>query len=368
MEWKEKKQAGDASWGGESPDRHRLAVWAITPNGVKQGTLLTRQLGSADLFISSRLEQDPCLDENITVFPSLAREITARFNQYRGHIFIFSTGIAVRLIARLMDSKLTDPAVVVLDDRACHAVSLIAGHIGGANALARKTAAITGAVPVITTATDVNTLPAVDLIAKQQNLAIENPQQIKTINMAFLKHQAIRVHDPYDIVVPSLPPHLTIPVADSRDRHLDLVCSEMAMDVPRETLVLRPRFLAAGIGCNRGTTMDEIRDVLDRVFRENNLSPDCIATIATSHVKTDEQGLLLCAEKMGLEVVFFTKEQLNSVTTIKTPSKMAEKHLGVKSVCEAAAILASNRGSLVIPKQVRGNVTVAVARKAPGFL
>ncbi|MFO7749935.1 MAG: cobalt-precorrin 5A hydrolase [Desulfobacteraceae bacterium] len=368
MDWEEKQQRGDPLGENETPEFQKLAVWAITPNGITHGILLARQLGSADLFVSRRLDLPPFSDEKITVFPSLSKEITARFNQYQGHIFIFSAGIAVRLIARLMDSKLNDPAVVVLDDRACHAVSLISGHIGGGNDLARKTAAITGAVPVITTATDVNTLPAVDLIAKQQNLVIENTQQIKPINMAILKNQIIRIYDPCGLVLPALPPHLAIPLADGGDGPVDLVCSDRVMDVPRETLVLRPRFLAAGIGCNRGTTTEEIQTFLDQVFQENDLSLDGIFTIATSHVKADEGGLLRCAEKMGLEVVFFTKEQLNSVTTIETPSKMAEKHLGVKSVCEAAAILATRRGTLVVPKQKRGNVTVAVARKGPGFL
>ncbi|MEA1969179.1 MAG: cobalt-precorrin 5A hydrolase [Thermodesulfobacteriota bacterium] len=357
-----------AASGGANGRSPVLAVWAITPGGIKQGPKIVDAFEKADFFISSKLASSFKVSDKEIIFTSLAKEVAENFKKYQGHIFIFSTGIAVRLIAPLLKSKLTDPAVVVLDDQGLHAVSLIAGHIGGANDLALKVAEVTGADPVITTATDVNDLPAIDSIAKKMGLAIENPGMIKKINMAFLMNSKIDLYDPYSLVAPLLPEHLRNLTESSCKRPMDLFCSDFTKNVPRETLILRPVFLFVGIGCNRGTSSEEIYEFLSFVFKSSSLSLQSIKKIATTHVKADEEGLLICAEKMGIEIDYFTKQELNSVETIETPSKIVEKHMGVKSVCEAAAILASNRGKLVIPKMKKGNVTVAAARKEPDSL
>jgi cobalt-precorrin 5A hydrolase len=138
------------------------------------------------------------------------------------------------------------------------------------------------------------------------------------------------------------------------------------INVPRGTIVLRPPTLALGIGCNRGTSMDEIQAFLTLVFQEQGLSSASIFTIGTTEVKNDEQGILFLAKILGLDIKFYDKPTLNSVTTIENPSAMVEKHLGVKSVCEASAILASNNGQLIVPKMKKGNVTLAVAQKPTG--
>ena len=349
-----------------------FAVWAITPGGIEQGQKLIANFENADFFISDKLF-DQCtkelqLSKKIMVFTSLAKEVVKNFKKYQGHIFIFSTGIAVRLIAPVLESKLTDPAVVVLDDQGHHAVSLVSGHMGGANDLALKVAQITDAEPVITTATDVNNLPAIDLIAKKMNLVIENSEMIKKINMAFLRNLKIDLYDPYCLVAPLLPESMKNFTDNLQNSSRAVFCSDVIQDIPDNTLVLRPAFLCVGIGCNRDTSFKEIYEFLSFVFKTHCLSLNSIDKIATTDVKADENGLLLCGKIMGLKIDFFTKQELNSVETIETPSKIVEKHMGVKSVCEAAAILAADRGQLIIPKMKMGNVTVAVARKEPGFL
>jgi cobalt-precorrin 5A hydrolase len=115
-----------------------------------------------------------------------------------------STGIVVRIIAPLIRSKLEDPAVVVVDDRGNHAISLLSGHLGGANALAAEVAELIRAKPVITTATDVNQILAIDVLAKEKHLIIENPEAIKIVNMALLKGERIGLHDPYGLMEDSI--------------------------------------------------------------------------------------------------------------------------------------------------------------------
>ena len=133
-------------------------------------------------------------------------------------------------------------------------------------------------------------------------------------------------------------------------------------DLPPRTLVLRPGTLVAGIGCNRNTPCREIRELLLRTLADHDLAPGSLTGLASIDIKADEAGLLELASEMNLPLRFFDREALNQVTTIQNPSEMVEKHVGVKSVCEAAAILASHQGRLIVPKKNTRNVTVAIAR------
>ncbi|MCP4116269.1 MAG: cobalt-precorrin 5A hydrolase [Desulfobacteraceae bacterium] len=347
----------------------KVAIWAITPGGVGLGERLFNGMDLADFFVSDKLSLTRELPTGARPFKSLSRALGEGFHAYSAHIFLFSTGIAVRMIAPLLRSKLEDPAVVVVDDRGLNAISLVSGHLGGANELALGVGKLVGARPVITTATDVNQLPSIDMVAKENGLLIENPEMIKTINMAFLQGRAVELQDPFDLVVPHLPERFVISrAAGPTGTRPAVVCTDRVVDLPRETLVLRPGTLAVGIGCNRGTAMEEIHGFLTNLFRDRGLSPGSIALLATTDVKADEAGLLALGEKLGLDIRFYDKPSLNSVTTIQNPSRVVEKHLGVKSVCEAAAILAANNGKLIVPKQKQGNVTLAVARKPAGYL
>ncbi len=359
--------------------QNRLAVWAITPNGKILGKKIQNGLkdqeganadqnGSAKvvLYISEKIDNAASEISNTIIFQNLRQTLTDEFNRFQGHIFIFSTGIAVRLIAPLLDSKLTDPAVVVIDDKATHAISLLSGHIGGGNELARIIGSITGAEPVITTATDINDLPSIDMIARKAELYIETPNHIERINMAFLTGGKICLHDPLGYVRPHLPPSFIDEEPDRGIKREHVFCSNRVESVSRETFVLRPRVLCVGIGCNRGTPLGVIKGFLTLVFEKQGLSVNSIVRIATTEVKKNEHGLLALSGEMKIGLDFYTKEQLNSVSSIQTPSAVVEKHLGVKSVCEAAAILSAGklskgRGKLILPKQKNKDVTIAVA-------
>jgi cobalt-precorrin 5A hydrolase len=341
------------------PDR--LAVWSITPKGRGLGVRIKNSVQGSALFVPNAVSQEVAPESNVFGFDTLGLEIKRRFHHFSGHVFIFSTGIAVRLIAPLLKSKMTDPAVVVVDDNGIHVVSLISGHIGGANALTHKIAGILHARPVITTATDTNGLPAIDVIAKEKKLYIETPQNIKRINMAFLMGKPVDLYDPLGLFEKEL--HgISLAKGSSQDPSLERIyCSHEIRPVSRETMVLRPCVLSVGIGCNRGTGVEDIHDFLALVFREGNLSMHSISRFATIDLKKNEPGLLSLAEKMNLPLGFHTMEALNSVTSIETPSPMVEKHVGVKSVSEASAILSAGHGRLIIIKKKNKDVTIAVA-------
>ncbi len=341
------------------PDR--LAVWVITPKGRDLGVRLKNAVQGSALFISNTVSQGSDAESNTFEFDALGLEIKKQFNRYPGHVFIFSTGIAVRLIAPLLKSKLVDPAVVVVDDNGIHAVSLISGHIGGANALTHEIAGILGATPVITTATDTNGLPAIDVIAKEKRLYIETPRIIKRINMAFLTGEPVDLYDPLGLIEKELQ-GISVVKGSSQNSSLEKIyCSHEVRPVSRETMILRPPVLSVGIGCNRGTGVEDIHDFLTQVFKEGDLSLHSIKGLSSIDLKKNEPGLLSLAEKMSLALEFHTREALNSVTSIETPSPMVEKHVGVKSVSEASAILSAGHGRLIITKKKNKDVTIAVA-------
>ncbi len=338
-----------------------LAVWAITPNGLVLGEKICSRTPDAALFVSRNINRESHV-ENLTVFDSLAREIQNRFKDFSGHVFIFSTGIAVRMIASLIESKLVDPAVVVMDDQGRHAISLLSGHLGGANGLAEKMAELTGAVPVITTATDVNCLPSIDMVAKENGFFMETPEHIKRINMAFLENKKIILHDPEQRLKDALPDLYRAAAASDQDK-IDLICSWKTQKVSCETMILRPRVLCVGMGCNRNTPFEEIHRFFKGIMASQHLSINSLNTLATIDAKKDEPGLLALSQALGIPIRFYSREELNGVDDIETPSLMVEKHMGVKSVCEAAAILAADNGKLILPKTKNKDITLAVAVK-----
>lgn len=341
--------------------RDKTIVWCITPNGFALAKNLAGKLDKAAVFASKKLKSGPSENKQIQYFDNLSDEIQNAFGDFKQHIFIFSVGIAVRMIGPLLESKLSDPAVVVVDDKGTFAVSLVSGHLGGANELAQKTAELLNATPVITTATDANDLPAIDMIAKESGCRIEAPENIKRVNMAILKGDAIRIYDPGKFIFPALEKSYSQSCCQEDLAGSDIYCSYKIHSVPRETLVLRPPVLYVGVGCNRNTSSEQIRDFLLSVMDHNNLAVGSIASLATSDVKKDEKGLLAFAGEMNLPLHFYNKNALNSVQGVQNPSVMAEKHLGVTSVSEAAAILSSKGGSLIVEKQKNRDVTVAVA-------
>jgi len=350
-----------------------IAIWAITPKGADLAQKIAESLPDADLFLSANLKKR---DIPSNTFERLSGALTRFFNEYQGHIFIMSTGIVVRATAPLIRHKTVDPAVVVVDEMGHHAISLFSGHIGGANMLAKNVGGLIGADPVITTATDINRAPTIDVLAVEKDLFIENPDAIKGVNMALLTDGKIYFHDPFDLLIGSIPKSGLIIDAGLNGNNQESVndiylkettgvfIDDVVVDLPPQVLILRPGSLVAGMGCNRNTSMEEMKSFLHKVIEKFGLSFNSLCLIATINIKADEPGLLSLSKDIELPVMFYEKEELNQINDIETPSHIVEKYTGAKSVCEAAAILASNRGKLIVPKQSTRNVTVAIARKS----
>jgi cobalt-precorrin 5A hydrolase len=348
----------------------RIAIWALTREGARLGRRMGRLLTGSHLFLGGQAGDTV---EKEFSFERLGDALPAHFHRYDGHVFIMATGIVVRSVAHLLQHKTKDPAVVVVDECGQHAISLLSGHLGGANALARRIGDGIGARPVITTATDLQKVPAIDLIAQERGLFIETPESIRHVSMALLEGRSISLHDPYGYLAGALPDENLRAngiATGSVDREKKISpgpgvwVDDIRVDLPSEILILRPATLFVGVGCNRGTPAAEIRTLLDRVLDHHQLAVNSIAGLASIDLKADEKGLLELAAALNRPLTFFTRDQLATIKDIPSPSTMVEKHVGVKSVCEAAAILASKKGRIIAPKQTTPNATIAIARQS----
>jgi len=350
----------------------KTAIIAITGNGAELGAKLREGLPCAELFVPAKhvgLCRCP-----VNVFNGeLKSLINKLWRESRGLVCIMAAGIVVRMIAPLLEGKERDPAVVVMDEAGKFAVSLLSGHLGGANELAENCASLTGAAAVITTATDVRSLPSFDLLAKEQGWVIENLSGVRNLNTLLLEDGEIAVVDPGGLVERyfsgrgrlSFYSGFSDAVQSGAKGFLFVTNRILTPEVrPLNLLVLRPRNLVLGIGCNTGTGADEIEAVVHVNLDRLSISMKSAGCIATAAAKRGEPGLLAFAEKYSLPITFFESSELNSVRTPSPPSRHAVKAIGAAGVAEPAALLASNGGKLLLKKVKSGNVTLAIAEIA----
>ena len=280
------------------------------------------------------------------------------FHSVDALIFVGAMGIAVRAIAPLVVSKTSDPAVLVLDERAEHVISVLSGHIGGANELTWALAGALESEAVITTATDVNHRFSVDAWAARQGLKIESMPLAKRYAAEILKRDL-----PFlaDVPVEGAYPAGTFP-GDTGALGAAVTCRDIKpFD---KTLRLIPPVLMLGIGCKRDTPAERIRKAVEDAFARNDLLLSAAAGVASIDVKSDEAGLLAFAEELGITPVFYSAEELRAVEGEFTASAFVAGTVGVDNVCERAAVLSAGEGGeLLVRKTSQNGVTVAVARK-----
>ena len=283
---------------------------------------------------------------------SLAGWTALQFAQSDALVFVGAVGIAVRAIAPHCRSKASDPAVVVLDECGRFAVPVLSGHLGGANDLARALAAVCGAVPVITTATDAHGIFAVDEWAKHQNCTVLEAERIKHVSSKLLAGQSVRFAAEFP--VQGTPPAGVDPARTPAEADFALTLSPAG-----DALHLVPRIGVLGIGCRRGISREAVEEAIGKVFAENRLDPAAILGVFSIDLKEHEPGLLAACAAHGWPAHFYSASQLQAVPGEFTGSDFVRAVTGVENVCERAAFLDAER--LLVKKTACDGVTVAVA-------
>lgn len=266
-------------------------------------------------------------------------------------IYVGAAGIAVRAIAPHIKNKAEDPAVLVVDETGAFVIPILSGHLGGANALARQAAVITGGQAVITTATDRNGIFAVDLWAMAQNCTVLEPERIKTVSAPLLAGRSVEFESDWpiagtlpDSLIPGGTSGFSVSVTRKQDKRLHLV----------------PRIASLGVGCRKGTAYQAIEEAFAFLTEEFSFYPQAVCQVCTIDRKASEPGLLAFCAAHGWPLISFDSVALAALPGEFSASPFVEKTVGVDNVCERAAVLGSG-GELLIPKQAKEGITLAVA-------
>jgi cobalt-precorrin 5A hydrolase len=339
-----------------------IKILALTPKGAALTRRLSRGLPGASSWLPKAMTGEP----GDLVFSRLSEAFREAFERGENLVCVMAAGIVVRGIAPYLKGKDTDPAVVVVDEAGRFAVSLLSGHLGGANDLARRVAKVLGGTAVITTATDVQGLPALDVLAVAHGLTIENLAGVRPIHMAWLEGRPVRVVDPQGFLTGAVSEYPEL-LAPEPDLDRALTGSGPAVYVgfrerpwPPEWLRLRPRNLVAGMGCHKGTPGEELLEFIKHTFEQEELSLLSLKALATIEAKKAELGLRMAARSLGVEFLWFTATELEDIP-VPNPSPAVARHMKVASVSEAAALKAGGV-ELIVTKQKSPNATLAVAR------
>jgi cobalamin biosynthesis protein CbiG len=310
---------------------------------------------------------------------SLRFAIPTIWGQSDAIVAVMALGIVTRLVAPLANDKRRDPAVIAIDEAGQYVIPVLGGHGAGANVLARKLAAMLGALPVITTASDTLGIPAVDEIGKDWGWNIERREDLSRVAASVVRGEPIAVFQDvgrYDWWKPfgPWPDHFRRVESWEAIREPEYAAALIISDrlepararrVP--TVAYRPPTLVAGVGCKRGTSEETIASFLGEAFERHGLALGSLGSLATVTIKADEPGLIRVAKSRGIPLRVFSAEELRDQAGIERPSARVQAEIGIPSVAEAAALRASGSIHLLVSKQKGPGVTVAVARVVDAY-
>lgn len=354
-----------------------LAVVAVTPGGLNLALSLQQGVDwELDIYAFHTLDVE---NRPVYQFKELKALVKDLFLKYDQIVFIMALGIVVRAIAPVVNNKRTDPAVVVMDEEGRNIVSVLSGHLGGANQLAQSLAVFLGGNAVITTATDVRQLPAVDVIAKKLGLELEPFANAKKVSSAFLRNQKVLAFGDRKLAgLAAILEEKGIPVTlvddlskiERQNGIYILLTNRVLTDTDWDhTLYLRPRNVTVGIGCRKGVSTNEIKQAVERALAEAERSSLSIKCFNSIDIKSKEVGLLEAANYFGVPVRFWKPQEIEEVfrkgSSLQTSQFVIEK-IGVEGVCEPTALLGGKCAKLILHKRKYGRVTVALAEENCG--
>ncbi len=357
---------------------NKWAIIAITKHGIQHALRLRKRLPNSEVFLGGKgRDHLPAGAEARTFDGGLVDFAAKIWGDYDGHVFFVSLGAVVRVIAPLLKDKHADPAVVVVDDKAQFAISVLSGHVGGANRLASRVAEALGATPVVTTASDVNRTVPVDLLGKEFGWTIEDERNVTSVSASVVNEEPVAVvqtageRNWWTGALPANLRPVSMAEAAGPGFNAALVITDGAVpeEVRGKAVVYRPRSLVAGMGCDIGAAPEEAERFLLETLAKHGLSVKSVRALATLDRKRDEPAFRHLCAKYGWPLETFTKEELNAVVDLPNPSPKVFKYAGTFGVSEPASMLAAGRaagnggpGELVVPKVKANMLTLAVAR------
>lgn len=317
----------------------KLAVWAVTRGAGLNGVEIKNKIEGIDVFTLSKFKIDNSIQmENFT------EELNEAFNKYDGHIFIMATGIVIRKIASLIKSKDVDPAVVVIDEGMNFVISLLSGHLGGANDLTQNLHEIFGLVPIITTSSDVTGKIAVDTLSQKLKCNLKSLEAAKKVTSLIVDGKNVEL---------SLPKN----ICNENPEGVMVISNKENLEVVH----LYPENLVIGIGSRRGIEKEKVYEFLIETLEKHNLSLKSIKHFATVDLKADEKGIVETAKELGKELKIVSREEILTVEDMFNGSEFVKKEIGVKAVSEPCAYLTSSKdGKFIEIKAKKDGMTISI--------
>ena len=334
----------------------KIACFSFTDNGKELGEKL-KKINSDKYMIHHY--------ENKKIEGGIKLLLNHAWKEYDGLIFISSTGIAVRMINPFIEDKTKDPAIVVLDDMGKFSISLLSGHIGGANVLAKDIGESLGSIPIITTATDNRGIESVDIFAKANNYHMEDMKTVTTITSLMVNQKTIGLYTEDDKMInyKNIIRVKDLNSIDDKIEGLIIISSENLRDIKMTipTTHLIPRNINIGIGCRKGVEGKRIIEAVEEVLEKLNLSKESVQAIGTVEVKKDEEGIIEASKHFNCPMKIFTIDEIKVVEDKFEKSQFVKDTIGVYSVSEPCAYLLGGR--LIHIKSKHNGITISISKE-----
>lgn len=367
--------------------RKKIVIFSFTEQGSSQNRCVRRHLEEKGYACESYAVKRYAEKFGVQPMPDKLQEwIGARWGGF-SFLFIGAIGIAVRMIAPWVKDKYSDSAVIVMDELANYVIPVLSGHVGSGVRLAEMIAECIDAIPVITTATDVEGKFAVDVFAADNRLKLTDRELAKRISAAVLDGMKIGIYSEFPLV------EIYQPGGDGKNQSLtkkSIIPKELAfcdspeelaqypfgiviteskqavkeqMKINKNILYLTARPYVIGVGCRKGVSFEKLSIALEQVCRENKIDMSAVSAFTSIDLKREEEAILCLAKKYGVPFQTFSAEELNTIETVSSCSEFVASVTGVDNVCERAARRYCPKGELVLPKQKLGQVTAAIVKK-----
>ena len=333
----------------------KIAIVSVSKKGKKLAFDLKEKLNSDSTIIKTDLYHKNVKE----IFPIV-------FQEYDAIIAVMASGILIRSIAPLLNSKVTDPAILNIDDNGNFVISTLSGHLGGANKLTNKISKLINATPVITTSTDVNKKLGIDIIANDLFLSIDNTKEILFFNKAILEGKeisfTINPNKNFNYLFEYFNKN-TLEINVSIFYSTKINTDEIHVKVEEHELILKEKKVVAGIGCRRGKSCEDIYNGLKKSLEEFNLDISRVTMLTSAEIKKDEKGILKLSEKLNIPVNFVELDKLKLFKSNDIQkSEFVKSKFGIDGVCEPSAlIMAGFNSKLIYKKTSYDGVTIAIA-------
>ncbi|MBS4538575.1 cobalt-precorrin 5A hydrolase [Clostridium sp. D2Q-11] len=335
----------------------KLAIITLTKGGIIQAKRIKSYKNNADIYTLDKY----CIEELYAIEGKLSEYMPVLFEKYDTLLFIMATGVVVRSISKHIKHKTLDPAILVMDEKGRFIISLLSGHIGGANEAAQSLANLIGAQPVITTASDVKGVIPIDMLAIRLKCYIDNMEDAKDITSLLVNEEPVGIET--DI---SIDPEILKGFILKNQKEFNSIKGIVNITNKKEvkssykSVQLVPQNIVIGIGCRRGISRNKILEAINLSMNDLNLHIKSIKALATIDVKRDEIGILDAAKCLHIPLTIIDRDRIKRIESKFNSSDFVRKTIGVGSVCEPCGYIVSKKGKCLMRKKAYEGITISI--------